>query len=122
MWPKRRLKTGRKWLKVEINLTNENFEKEVLNSDVPVLVDFWAIWCIPCHIVAPAVSHMAKHFDGKLKVCKVNVDEAPEIAQKYMIQSIPTLIVFKEGKEMERMVGVMPKKNLEDSVRLHIAC
>jgi thioredoxin 1 len=107
---------------MEINLTGENFEKEVLKSDMPVLVDFWAAWCLPCLALGPAVSHIAKHFDGKLKVCKVNVDEAPDLAQKFMIHSIPTLIVFKQGQEAERIVGAIQKRELEDSVKAHLGC
>jgi thioredoxin 1 len=107
---------------MEKDVLTGDFEKEVLKSDLPVLVDFWASWCAPCLAAAPAVSHIAKHYEGKLKVCKVNVDEAGDVAQKYMIQSIPTFIVFKNGAEAERMVGMLDKRHLEDTVRQHIGC
>jgi thioredoxin 1 len=107
---------------MEINVSKENFEKEVLKSEIPVLVDFWASWCMPCLALGPVVTHMAKNFDGKLKVCKLNVDESPEIAQKYFIQSIPTMIVFKAGVETDRMIGLLSKKHIEDSLRTQIAC
>jgi thioredoxin 1 len=72
--------------------------------------------------LGPTVSHIARHFEGKLKVCKLNIDEAPETAEKYLVQNIPTLIVFKGGKEADRMVGVMPKKQLEDALKKHLSC
>lgn len=90
-------------------VTSSNFEKEVLQSSVPVLIDFWAIWCGPCRMVAPHVDAVAKEFDGKAKVVKVNVDEEPEIAGKYGIMSIPTLMIFKNGQVFDQIIGAVPK-------------
>lgn len=107
---------------MEIDVNEGNFDKEVIKADLPVLVDFWASWCGPCMALGPVISHTARHFAGKLQVCNLNVDESPEIAQKYHIQSIPTIIVFKKGKEVERMVGLLPKKEIEDTLKKHIDC
>jgi len=87
---------------MEINLTNSNFDNEVLSSDTPVLVDFWAPWCSPCLMVAPNVEVLAKEYAGKLKVCKLNVDEASEIATRYAVMSIPALVLFKKGEIIEK--------------------
>jgi len=97
----------------EITLTNENFEKEVVSSELPVLVDFWAVWCGPCKMVAPAVAKIAEKFEGKLKVGKVNVDEQLELAQKFNISSIPTLAIFKEGKVVSQKIGALSVAALE---------
>lgn len=105
---------------MEINLTSGNFEKEVINSKIPALVDFWAPWCGPCQIIAPYIEQLAKEYAGKLKVCKVNVDEASELATKYAIMSIPALMVFKEGNVMEKRVGAMSKEALEEVIKLYI--
>ena len=105
---------------MEITITDTNFEQEVLKSDIPVLVDFWAQWCAPCHMVAPAVEEIAKEYKGKLKVCKLNVDEAPDTASRYGIMSIPTLAIFKDGKVTDKVVGVLPKSELETTIKQHI--
>lgn len=91
--------------------TTANFENEVLNSDVPVLVDFWATWCMPCKMLAPTIEELAKEADG-YKVGKVDVDKEPELAQKYRIMSIPTVLVFKNGKVAASMVGLQSKAKL----------
>ena len=96
----------------EITLTSENFEKEVLQSDVPVLVDFWATWCGPCQMMAPVVSEIAEEMAGKVKVGKVNVDEQPYLANQFRIDAIPTLMIFKDGKATETYVGMRQKSVL----------
>ncbi|MBD3245549.1 MAG: thioredoxin [Candidatus Omnitrophica bacterium] len=106
---------------MEVNLTTQNFDQEVMQSDVPVLVDFWAPWCGPCQMVAPAVESIASSFEGKLKVGKLNVDEAPEIATQYTVMSIPTLLLFKDGKIMEKKIGATSKEDLEKFVAPHIS-
>ncbi len=103
-----------KSLEVEVN--GNNFQKEVLESSIPVLVDFWASWCMPCRMLAPAIKKLAEENKGKLKVCKLNTDENQHIAAQYGIQGIPTLIIFKEGKEVGRSVGVMSKEKLQEKL------
>lgn len=94
-------------------MTTSRFEAEVLNSDVPVLVDFWAEWCGPCKMIGPSVEALANEYAGKAKVVKVDVDEEGELAQTYGIMSIPALLVFKGGKVVDRMTGAAPKPQLE---------
>ena len=91
-----------------LSVTTADFDKEVLQSEVPVLVDFWAAWCGPCRAIAPHVDAVAEEYSGKAKVVKLNVDDAPEIAGRYGVQSIPTLIIFKDGQKVGEMVGVGP--------------
>lgn len=97
---------------MKIKISSENFEKEVLNSEKPVLVDFFADWCGPCKMMAPIVEELATELEGKAKVGKLNVDENSDIAIEYNVMSIPTLIVFKNGKEEKRLVGVQDKEEL----------
>ena len=97
---------------MEIKLSTENFEKEVLKSEKPVLVDFYADWCGPCNAMAPVIEELAKELEGKVKVGKINVDENPDIAVEYNVMSKPTLIVFKNGKEEKRLVGLRNKEEL----------
>ncbi|SER92782.1 thioredoxin [Lachnobacterium bovis] len=94
----------------EVVLTKDNFDKEVLQSSVPVLVDFWASWCGPCKMISPIISEIANEYEGKVKVGKINVDEEPDLASKFNIVSIPTLIVFKNGEITGTNVGVIPKE------------
>ena len=95
-----------------VMLTNENFTNEVLESDKPVLVDFWAAWCGPCKMVGPIVEEIADDYAGKAKVCKLNVDDCGAIAQSFGVMSIPTLIAFKDGREVNRIVGFRPKAEI----------
>ena len=97
---------------MELKLSSENFKEEVLNSEKPVLVDFYADWCGPCNVMAPVIEELAKELEGKAKVGKINVDENSDIAVEYNVMSIPTLIVFKNGKEEKRLVGLRDKEEL----------
>ncbi len=99
---------------MEITLNKNNFEQEVMNSDKPVLVDFWASWCGPCRMLAPVIEEIAEEFDGRVKVGKVNVDDENELAVRYQIMSIPTVILFKNGKAVDSFVGVRPKAQIEE--------
>ena len=97
----------------EINLTTDPFEQEVLKADVPVLLDFWAPWCGPCRMLAPTVEEIAEEYDGRAKVCKVNVDEEEELAIRFGLASIPTLLVFRNGQLADTKVGFVPKEEIE---------
>lgn len=101
---------------MEINLTSENFEKEVLKSNKPVIIDFFAIWCGPCQMLAPVISKIAEEYKERVKVCKVNIDEEQELAIKYNIVSIPTIIIFKDGKITDTSVGFATKSELERKI------
>ena len=98
---------------MEITITKENFESEVLNSSVPVLLDFWATWCGPCMMIAPTLEEIARENAGKLKVGKVNVDEQMELAMKFGVTSIPLLVVMEKGQIVKKAVGAMPKAKIE---------
>ncbi|PSN17783.1 thiol reductase thioredoxin [filamentous cyanobacterium CCP5] len=102
-------------------VTQNTFESEVIQNDQPVLVDFWAPWCGPCRMVAGVVDEVAKDHEGRLKVVKVNTDEQPEIASQYGIRSIPTLIVFKDGKVVDQVMGALPKSTLAQTVEPHLS-
>jgi len=103
-----------------IEATDDNFESEVLGSEVPVLVDFWAVWCAPCRMIAPIVEELASEKEGRLKVAKVDVDNNPQTAIKYNIRSIPTLLVFKGGNVVDQMVGAVPKSMIESRLEKHM--
>ena len=100
-----------------LEITKENFDKEVLKSDKPILIDFWAPWCMPCKIIAPAVEKLAEEMKGKISVGKSNVDESPEIATDLAVLNIPTLILFKGGQEVARIIGVNSKEAIEAKIR-----
>jgi thioredoxin 1 len=100
-----------------LEVTDSTFAQEVLQSSQPVLVDFWAVWCGPCRAVAPIVEELAGDYEGKLKVMKLDVDNNPQTAVAYGVQSIPTLLVFKDGKPAERIVGAVPKKVIVDKLQ-----
>ena len=100
----------------EIILTNDNFVSEVISCNTPVLVDFFATWCGPCKMIAPIIEEIAKDFEGSVKVCKLDVDEAPAIAGKYSVMSIPTLLLFKDGKPIASSVGYTTKEKIEKMI------
>ena len=104
-----------------ITATEANFQNEVLDSSQPVLVDFWAEWCGPCKMIAPAIEELAAEFDGKAKVVKVNVDEHPSLAQQFSVRSIPTLLFFRDGKVADQLVGAAPKDALAAKLESLIA-
>jgi len=99
-----------------LDFTDQNFDSDVLGSDLPTLVDFWAEWCAPCKMIAPTVESLADEFDGKLKVGKMNIDENPSTPTKFGIRGIPTLIIFKGGKVVEQIVGVRSKSDLKAAI------
>ncbi|HID93436.1 MAG TPA: thioredoxin [bacterium (Candidatus Stahlbacteria)] len=95
-----------------VQISTESFTQEVLNSQLPVLVDCWAPWCMPCLIVGPTVEELANEYEGKVKFCKVNVDDNPDIAGRYGIMGIPTLLIFKDGELVDQIVGAAPKEQI----------
>jgi thioredoxin 1 len=103
-----------------VAVTQDNFDSEVLKSGVPVLVDFWAAWCGPCRAIAPTVEEIASEYSGRLKVVKVDVDENQDVSIQYGVQSIPTLILFKAGQPVERLVGAYPKPTLLSKIQRHL--
>ncbi len=103
-----------------LTLTEANWNEEVVSSNTPVLVDFWAPWCGPCRIIAPIIEELAEEFEGKLKVGKLNTDENPNIAMQYGIRAIPTVILFKNGEVVDTRIGVQPKDSLKQMVISHL--
>ncbi len=104
-----------------VTLQDATFDKEVLKSDIPVLVDFWAVWCGPCKAIAPAVDELASQYKGKVKIAKMDVDQHQQVPQQYGIRSIPTLLLFKGGRVVDTIVGAVPKAKLEESLKKALA-
>lgn len=102
---------------MEVTITKDNFEVEVLRSEIPVLVDFWATWCGPCRMLAPVIGEIAEEYAGTVKVGKVNVDEEPELAMQFRVDSIPTVMLFKEGRLVNTTVGFRPKEQITAMLR-----
>jgi thioredoxin 1 len=103
-----------------IEITDSNFELEVAKSDIPVLLDFWAVWCGPCKMIAPIVEELAGEYQGKIKIGKVDVDNNPGVASKYGIRSIPTLLIFKGGKKVDEIVGAVPKPMITNKLNAQL--
>lgn len=103
-----------------LNITKDSFEKEVMSSEIPVVLDFWATWCGPCRMLAPVLDELAEKYDGKVRFGKVNVDDEPLLASRFGIASIPTLIFFKNGKIQKQTVGYREKKELDEILRVLI--
>ena len=101
-------------------MNDTNFKQEVLDESLPVLVDFWAEWCGPCRMIGPVVEELATEYQGKLKVCKVDVDQAPNTASAYGVMSIPTIAIFKNGEVVDKLVGAVPKASLVEKIEVHI--
>src|SRR5207245_6294389 len=99
-----------------LELTDQNFEQEVLKSPVPVLVDFWAEWCMPCRMLAPTIDKLAKDYTGKVKIGKLDTDASREVAIKYSINSIPTVILFKDGQVAQKFVGLRPERDFKEAL------
>jgi thioredoxin 1 len=105
---------------MKVEVTTDNFKEEVLQSEVPVLVDFWAEWCMPCKMIAPILDEMSNEYDGRLKIGKLNVDEQGEIAAEYNIVSIPTLLLFSSGEVVNQQIGAVPRPKIEGMVQDHL--
>lgn len=103
-----------------LTFSDNSFDTDVLKSDIPVLVDFWATWCGPCQRITPIVEELAAEFAGKAKVGKINVDENQEVATEYGVQSIPTLLIFKGGEVVDRVIGAVPKRVLQEALRKQV--
>ena len=103
-----------------MSVSDDTFEEEVLKNELPVLVDFWAVWCAPCHMVVPTLEHLVQNYKEKLKVFRINVDENMKISAKFGIRSIPTLLLFNGGELKETIVGALPQNKIEDAIIKHL--
>lgn len=103
-----------------INLADATFEQEVLKSDLPVLIDFWAAWCGPCRMIAPVIEELANDYEGKAKICKLDVDNNQQTAMQFGIRSIPTILIFKGGEVVDTIVGAVPKEQILNKLKSHI--
>ena len=101
---------------MEIIVDDVNYKEEVLQSELPVLVDFWAAWCMPCLAIAPTVAQLAKEYKGRIKVCKINVDDAQKVSMTYKISSIPCIVFFKDGEEVDRIIGSISEDLLNEKI------
>ncbi|MDA3870795.1 MAG: thioredoxin [Candidatus Marinimicrobia bacterium] len=99
-----------------IKVTDANFEEEVIKSDIPVLVDFWAAWCMPCKMLTPILKEIAEEMEGKIKIAKLDVDNSPQSAGQYGIRSIPSLLIFKSGSVVEQIIGALPKNTIQQKI------
>ena len=99
-----------------MEFTDANFQQEVINSDIPVLIDFWAVWCGPCKMIAPFIEEIAKEYEGKVKVGKLDVDNNPNVSMQYGIRSIPTLMIFRDGKVADQIMGAVPKNMISSKL------
>lgn len=103
-----------------VNVSDTTFEEEVMKSGLPILLDFWAVWCAPCHMVVPTLEYLAQNFKGRIKVARLNVDENMKVSSKYGIMSIPTLLLFKGGEVKETIVGALPQDKIVEIISKHL--
>jgi len=103
-----------------VNVSDTTFEEEVIKSELPILLDFWAVWCAPCHMVVPTLEYLAQNFKGRIKVARLNVDENMKVSSKYAIMSIPTLLLFKGGEVKETIVGALPQDKIVEIISKHL--
>lgn len=103
-----------------LNVSDDNFEEEVLKNDLPVLVDFWAVWCAPCQMIVPTLEYLVENYKDKLKICKLNVDENMKTSSNYGVRSIPTLLLFKDGELKETMIGALPQDKIIEMISKHL--
>ncbi len=103
-----------------IHLTDDTYDEVVVKSDIPVLIDFWATWCGPCRMIAPIIEELAVEYEGKIKVCKLDVDNNQKVAMMYGIRSIPTVVIVKNGEEVDRILGAVPKQHFVERIKNHI--
>lgn len=103
-----------------LHVTDDNFQAEVLDSNIPAVVDFWAVWCGPCRMIAPIIEELAGEYEGKAKMCKLDVDNNQQTAQKYGIRSIPTVLIFKGGELVDTIIGAVPKAQIEEKLKAQL--